>query len=150
MNNTGLYITWPTSYEALVGRAELKAGMIISLISFILQGRTHLHMLESRRVGSGNCCRWRRRDSCCANCQRSVLQILALPLITYLQLAIALGAKVIAAAGSPEKIEIAKQYGGADHGVNYSKSGWQKEVLALTNGKGVDVIYDPVGLINGS
>lgn len=36
MDNLGLYITWPTSYEALVGRAELKAGMIISLISFIL------------------------------------------------------------------------------------------------------------------
>jgi NADPH:quinone reductase-like Zn-dependent oxidoreductase len=63
---------------------------------------------------------------------------------------IALGANVIAAAGSPEKIEIAKRYGGADYGVNYSNPGWQKEVLALTKGKGVDVIYDPVGLINGS
>lgn len=62
----------------------------------------------------------------------------------------ALGANVVAAAGSPEKIEIAKRYGGADYGVNYSNPGWQKEVLALTKGKGVDVIYDPVGLINGS
>lgn len=62
----------------------------------------------------------------------------------------ALGAKVIAAAGSAEKIEIAKRYGGADYGVNYSNPGWQKEVLAMTGGKGVDVIYDPVGLINGS
>lgn len=62
---------------------------------------------------------------------------------------LAIGAKVIAAAGSPEKIEIAKRYGGADYGVNYSKPGWQKEVLAITGGKGVDVIYDPVGLING-
>lgn len=33
--------------------------------------------------------------------------------------------------------------------MNYSKSGWQKEVIAITGGKGVDVIYDPVGLING-
>lgn len=39
--------------------------------------------------------------------------------------------------------------GGADHGVNYSKEGWQKEVLKITGGKGVDVIYDPVGLIRG-
>lgn len=63
---------------------------------------------------------------------------------------IVLGAKVIAAAGSDAKLEIAKRYGGADYGVNYSKPGWQKEVLKLTNGKGVDVIYDPVGLINGT
>lgn len=61
----------------------------------------------------------------------------------------ALGAKVIAAAGSPQKLEIAKRLGGADYVINYSKPGWQKEVLALTNERGVDVIYDPVGLING-
>lgn len=62
----------------------------------------------------------------------------------------ALGANVIAAAGSDGKIDIAKRVGGADYGVNYSKPGWQKEVLALTKGKGVDVIYDPVGLIKGT
>jgi NADPH:quinone reductase-like Zn-dependent oxidoreductase len=62
---------------------------------------------------------------------------------------VALGAKVIAAAGSETKLDIAKRYGGADYGVNYSNAGWQKEVLKLTNGKGVDVIYDPVGLIAG-
>jgi len=62
----------------------------------------------------------------------------------------ALGARVIAAAGSQAKIDIAKKIGGADYGVNYSKAGWQEEVLALSDGMGVDVIYDPVGLINGS
>ena len=46
-------------------------------------------------------------------------------------------------------MEIAKRLGGADYTVNYSKPGWQKEVLTLTNERGVDVIYDPVGLING-
>jgi len=69
--------------------------------------------------------------------------------IAAVQISKALGAKVIAAAGSDSKIEIARKYGGADYGVNYSKPGWQKEVLQLTGGKGVDVIYDPVGLING-
>lgn len=68
----------------------------------------------------------------------------------YINFYIALGAKVIAAAGSEAKLDIAKRYGGADHAVDYSKVGWQKEVLKLTNGKGVDVIYDPVGLINGA
>ncbi len=62
---------------------------------------------------------------------------------------VALGAKVIAAAGSPEKLEVSRQ-AGADHGVDYTKEGWQKEVLKITGGKGVDVIYDPVGLIGGT
>ena len=62
---------------------------------------------------------------------------------------IALGAKVIAAAGSQAKIDVSVKLGGADYGVDYSKEGWQKEVLKITGGKGVDVIYDPVGLIRG-
>lgn len=61
----------------------------------------------------------------------------------------ALGAKVIAAAGSQEKLDVAKRYGGADHVVNYTKPDWQKDVLKITGGKGVDVIYDPVGMIKG-
>lgn len=72
-----------------------------------------------------------------------------MPEIHHLSAHTALGAKVIAAAGSQEKIDIAIRYGSADHGVNYSQEGWQKEVLKLTGGKGVDVIYDPVGLIRG-
>lgn len=34
--------------------------------------------------------------------------------------------------------------------IDYRKDGWEKEVKKLTNGKGVDVVYDPVGLINKS
>lgn len=63
---------------------------------------------------------------------------------------IALGAKVIAAAGSQTKLDIAKDYGGADYTVDYTKPNWQQEVLKITGGKGVDVIYDPVGLIRGA
>ncbi len=74
------------------------------------------------------------------------------PLFNYetdFVVSLALGARVIAAVGSEAKLDIAKKYGGADHGVLYNKNGWQKEVLKLTGGKGVDVIYDPVGLIQG-
>lgn len=60
-----------------------------------------------------------------------------------------MGAKVIAAAGSQDKLDICKRFGGADYVVDYTKKGWQQEVLKLTGGKGVDVIYDPVGLIVG-
>ncbi len=44
---------------------------------------------------------------------------------------------------------MSKQYGGADFVVNYSNKDWQKEVLKITGGKGVNVIYDPVGMIKG-
>jgi NADPH2:quinone reductase len=62
----------------------------------------------------------------------------------------ALGAKVIAAAGSQSKLDICRQYGGADYTVNYTNSEWQNEVLQITGGKGVDVVYDPVGRIQGT
>lgn len=60
-----------------------------------------------------------------------------------------LGATVIAAAGSQSKLDICMTYGGADHAVNYTEKDWQKEVLRITGGKGVDVVYDPVGRIAG-
>lgn len=56
---------------------------------------------------------------------------------------------MIAAAGAEAKLEVAKRVGGADFAVNYSKPGWQQAVLEITQGKGADVIYDPVGLIRG-
>jgi len=54
------------------------------------------------------------------------------------QIGRAMGARVIAVCGSEDKLEVCKRYG-ADEGVNYSKEGWQKKVLKLTGGKGVDV-----------
>ncbi|KAJ7703164.1 hypothetical protein B0H17DRAFT_1042006 [Mycena rosella] len=102
----GLFVTWPTSYEGLVGRAKLQAGEWV--------------LVTAAAGGVG---------------------------LAAVQIAKGLGAKVIAAAGSQEKLDVAKNYGGADYTVNYTKPGWQKEVLDITNGKGVDVIYDPVGMI---
>lgn len=56
----------------------------------------------------------------------------------------AMGARVIAAASTDEKIEIAKRIG-ADEGINYSDGKLKDKVKELTDGKGADVIYDPVG-----
>jgi NADPH2:quinone reductase len=56
----------------------------------------------------------------------------------------ALGARVIATAGAPEKIEIARQ-SGADHLIDYRTEDWIARVKELTGGAGADVIYDPVG-----
>ncbi|RKP09247.1 hypothetical protein THASP1DRAFT_34455 [Thamnocephalis sphaerospora] len=70
--------------------------------------------------------------------------------LAAVQLAKALGATVIATAGSEEKLEVARRYG-ADHVVNYRDPEWPKQVRALTpKGRGVDVVYDPVGLLSSS
>jgi NADPH2:quinone reductase len=55
-----------------------------------------------------------------------------------------LGAKVIAAASSDEKLAVCRQYG-ADEVVNYSTENLKDRVRALTQGHGVDVVYDPIG-----
>ncbi|KAN0091096.1 hypothetical protein V8E55_004662 [Tylopilus felleus] len=104
----GLYVTWPTSYEALV-RAELKPGETV--------------LVNGAAGGVG---------------------------MAAVQLAKALGAKVIAAAGSQSKLDFCKRYGGADYFVNYTTPEWQKRVLEITQGRGVDVIYDPLGRIQDS
>jgi len=56
----------------------------------------------------------------------------------------AMGARVIAAASSDEKLEVARQ-AGADELINYSEGELKEQVKALTGGQGADVIYDPVG-----
>ena len=55
-----------------------------------------------------------------------------------------MGARVIAAASSEEKLAIAKD-AGADELINYHETSLKDQVKALTDGKGADVIYDPVG-----
>jgi len=55
-----------------------------------------------------------------------------------------MGAKVIAAASSDEKLETCKAYG-ADEVINYETEDLKARVKELIGGKGVDVIYDPVG-----
>jgi NADPH2:quinone reductase len=67
--------------------------------------------------------------------------------IAAVQIAKALGATVIATAGSAEKLEVAKKYG-ADHCINYRDKDWTNQVKKITNGHGADVVYDPVGLID--
>lgn len=55
-----------------------------------------------------------------------------------------LGARVIATASTDEKLAIAREHG-ADETINYSQAGFRDAVLALTEGRGADVIFDPVG-----
>ena len=61
-----------------------------------------------------------------------------------IQIAKALGARVIAAASTDEKCELCKSIG-ADATINYQKENLREAIKALTDGKGPDIIYDPVG-----
>ncbi|MBI3989615.1 MAG: zinc-binding dehydrogenase [candidate division NC10 bacterium] len=61
-----------------------------------------------------------------------------------IQIAKLAGARVIATAGSDEKLKKAKELG-ADHGINYQKTDFPQEVLKLTNSRGVDVVFEHVG-----
>ena len=56
----------------------------------------------------------------------------------------AMEARVIAAASSADKLAVAKA-AGADELIDYSQASLREEIKRLTNGQGVDVIYDPVG-----
>ena len=70
--------------------------------------------------------------------------------LAAVQIAKAFGATVIATAGSQRKLEVAKSYG-ADFGIDYNKKGWEEEVKKLTpSGRGVDIVYDPVGMVDKS
>ena len=64
--------------------------------------------------------------------------------LSAVELGAAMGAKVIAGASSEEKLAVCRQFGAAET-VNYAEvdlKAWLKE---HTGGKGVDVVYDPVG-----
>lgn len=64
--------------------------------------------------------------------------------ITAVEIAKAMGARVIAAASSAEKLEFARS-AGADELINYSEVPLKETVKELTGGNGADVVYDPVG-----
>jgi NADPH2:quinone reductase len=64
--------------------------------------------------------------------------------LTAVEIGKAMGAQVIACAGGPEKLAIAKGHG-ADHLIDYSREDIRARVKEITGGNGADVVYDPVG-----
>lgn len=64
--------------------------------------------------------------------------------IAAIQLGKAMGARVIAAASTDQKLAVCKQ-SGADELINYGQDDLRARVKALTAGRGVDVVFDPVG-----
>jgi NADPH:quinone reductase len=64
--------------------------------------------------------------------------------IAAIEIGKALGARVIAGASSPEKRHICREHG-ADEVIDYAAAELKSALAALTSGKGVDVVFDPVG-----
>ena len=64
--------------------------------------------------------------------------------LLLVQMAKKIGARVIATAGTAEKAQLARD-AGADECIIYTESDFEEETRRLTNGKGVDVVYDGVG-----
>ncbi len=98
-----LPVIYPTSYMALVFRADLQPGEDL--------------LVHAAAGGVG---------------------------IAAVQIGKALGARVIATAGSAEKLEVARR-NGADDTIDYREEDFVERVKSLTEGKGADVIYDSVG-----
>lgn len=64
--------------------------------------------------------------------------------LAALQIAVALGARVIASAGDEDKRRLCKEQG-AHEVIDYRDETWPEQVKAMTDGRGADVIYDSVG-----
>jgi len=64
--------------------------------------------------------------------------------LSAIQIGKAIGARVIAAASSDAKLAVCKS-NGADELINYASEDLRTRVKAITAGRGVDVVYDPVG-----
>ncbi len=64
--------------------------------------------------------------------------------VAAIEIGKAMGARVIAAASSEEKLALCRKLG-ADATINYQSENLKERILALTDGRGADVVYDPVG-----
>jgi len=64
--------------------------------------------------------------------------------LTAVEIGKAMGARVIAGASTAEKLAVARERG-ADETINYATEKLTERVMALTDGKGADVCFDPVG-----
>ena len=64
--------------------------------------------------------------------------------LAAVEIGTAMGARVIACASSDDKLEFARRYGAAET-INYATEDLRARLKAITGGKGVDVVYDPVG-----
>ena len=64
--------------------------------------------------------------------------------IAAIEIGKALGARVIACASTDDKLAVCREHG-ADETINYATEDLRERIKGLTGGRGIDVVYDPVG-----
>jgi NADPH2:quinone reductase len=130
------FTTWGGFAEELVADAERTIVMppqmeFVPASAFVLTYGTSYHALKDRaRLRAGE--------------TLLVLGASGGVGIAAIQLGKVMGAKVIAAASSDQKLQVCKD-NGADELINYGSEDLRARVKAITAGKGVDVVFDPVG-----
>lgn len=132
-----LYLTGPTAHAAIDLRARTQAGKLCRhLPSEIPNSKTELKITELANIFQGD---WALIHGAAGGVGLSAIQF-----------AKARGAKVIATATTPRNIAVCKSFG-ADHVIDYAATpAWEKEIMKITSGHGVDVVFDPVGTISQS
>jgi NADPH2:quinone reductase len=91
---------------------------------------------RAARPGAALC---RRRDRCSVLGARPAASAVA-----AIEIGKALGARVIACASSDDKLAVCREHG-ADATINYASEDLRERIKVLTEGRGPDVVYDPVG-----
>jgi len=130
------FTTWGGFAEELVAEADRTILMppemdFVPASAFVLTYGTSYHALKDRaRMRSGE--------------TLLVLGASGGVGIAAIQLGKTMGAKVIAAASSGQKLQVCKD-NGADELINYGNEDLRARIKAITAGKGVDVVFDPVG-----
>lgn len=124
------YAEFAVGYEPLL--VAVPDGMdMVQAAALPLQGLTAYHVLKTMaRVMPG--------ETVLVHAAAGGVGTLAV------QLAKLFGARVIATASTDEKLALARSLG-ANHAVNYTSADWDRQVLELTDGAGVDVILEMVG-----
>ncbi|TXL66010.1 NADPH:quinone oxidoreductase family protein [Zeimonas arvi] len=128
--------TWGGYAQEIVVKAErampIPEGMdFVTASAYVLAYGTSLHALKDRaRLVAGE--------------TLLVLGAAGGVGISAIEIAKAMGARVIACASSEDKLALCRERG-ADETINYATEDLRERIKALTGGKGPDVIYDPVG-----
>ncbi|KAK4989961.1 putative secondary metabolism biosynthetic enzyme [Elasticomyces elasticus] len=136
-----LYLTGPTSYAAMVVRANIQEGRSCPL-SPCVEATIDLQE-EKGKLWTDNALR-RTGDWALVHGAAGGVGIAAV------QVAKAKGANVIATATGARNTAVLKSFG-ADHVIDYMATpAWEKEVMKLTGRHGADVVFDPVGTISQS
>lgn len=128
--------TWGGYAQEIVVKAErampIPEGMdFVTASAYVLAYGTSLHALKDRaKLAAGE--------------TLLVLGAAGGVGISAIEIAKAMGARVIACASSEDKLALCRERG-ADETINYATEDLRECIKALTGGKGPDVIYDPVG-----